>query len=405
MAQGSQIKSAELEYSGNDLNNITVYANYFIDATYEGDLMARAGVSYTIGREANNEYNEKYNGVCPPKRVAGPYGKTTLTSEWGVHVDPYVITGKPASGLLPEINGIGHEPIGSADKKVQAYCFRLCLTQNKGNQIPLSQPEEYDPYRYELLARLQKVKPWQSLRNGFNIAGMPNGKTDINNYGLVGFSSNYVGKNFDYPDADYEQRATIWNEHINYQKGLLWFLATDDRVPGNIRTEMNSWSYCRDEFLDTGGWPHQLYIREARRMIGDLVMTEHECMGFKPVEDGIAMGRYNMDSHVVQRVVVEHHVENEGNTSIQIPGPYAISYRSIIPKRDEIGNLLVPVCLSASHGAYGSIRMEPVFMQLGQAAGVAAYLAAVGDQAVHDVKAAQLRDELRENPLALRKVQ
>ncbi|MCC5928598.1 MAG: FAD-dependent oxidoreductase [Cyclobacteriaceae bacterium] len=404
--EGNRIKAVELEYSdeGGEKERIYVRAANFIDASYEGDLMAKSGVSYTIGRESNEIYGEKYNGVIRPGREAGTYGDTKSTSEWDVDVDPFIIPGKPSSGLLPEINGIGHAPLGSGDDKVQAYCFRLCLTQNKENQIPWEEPKDFDPYRYELLARLQKAKPWKTLRSGFNIPAMPNGKTDVNNYGLVGFSSNQVGKNFDYPDADYVNRKRIWNEHISYQKGLLWFLANDDRVPVHIRNEINTWGYCRDEFLDTKGWPHQLYIREARRMVSDFIMTEHECVGHRPVKDGIAMGGYALDSHVVQRIVVDGRVENEGNFFVAGFDPYFISYRSIVPKKEEITNLLVPICISSSHVAFGSIRMEPVFMALGQAAGVASYLAVSQNKNVQDIDVSIIQKELRENPLVNRKV-
>lgn len=399
-----KINKVELEYSGQIIgNNIIVQASNFIDATYEGDLLAKAGVSYTVGRESNSTYNEKYNGV-QPGRIAGTYNNVKRTKEWAVDVDPYVDPGKPSSGLLPEINGIGHEPIGTGDKKVQAYCFRLCLTQDKGNQIPLQEPDDFDPDRFELLARLQKLKPWETLKSGMNISMMPNGKTDINNYGLVGFSSNQVGKNFDYPDADYANRERIWEEHISYQKGFLWFLASSDRVPKHIRTEMNSWGYCRDEFLDTAGWPHQLYIREARRMVSDFVMTEHECIGNRPVSDGIGMGGYALDSHVVQRVVEGDYVQNEGNFFVTGFDPYYIPYRAMIPKKEEISNLIVPVCVSASHAAFGSLRMEPVFMALGQAAGVASYLAYNNNQTVQEVDVSLIKKELSENPLPNRKV-
>jgi len=402
--QNQAIRKVYLEHSsGAEHPLLEVDASYFIDATYEGDLMASAGVSYTVGRESNEKYGELYNGVIPG-RVSGPYGKATREREWSVNVDPYIVPGKPSSGLLPEVNGVGHKPIGTGDDKVQAYCFRLCLTQRTNNQLPLYEPEGYNPARYELMARLQAQEPWQSLRNGFIISPMPRGKTDINNYGLVGFSSNYVGKNFDYPDADYQVRARIWDEHKKYQQGLLWFLATDDRVPPPIRKEMQSWGYCRDEFLDTGGWPHQLYIREARRMVSEMVMTEHECVGHRSVEDGIAMGGYALDSHVVQRVVVDGHVENEGNISIHGFDPYYISYRSITPKREEINNLLVPVCLSSSHAAYGSLRMEPVFMALGQSAGIASYLATQNNAYVQDVDATAIQDQLTSNPLPNRKI-
>lgn len=401
----SRIRSAELEYSGNDAkrNSITINAAVFIDATYEGDLMARAGVSYTVGREGNRAYNEMYNGVIPAS-VLGPYGKAPRKRDWSADVDPYRIPGKPSSGLLPEIQGIGHQPAGTGDSKVQAYCFRLCLTREKANQIPLSMPPEYDPSRYELMGRLQIAKPWERLRDGFIISEMPRGKTDWNNWGLVGFSSDYIGGSWKYPEAGYEERASIWDAHIEYQKGLLWFLATDERVPVHIRNEMNSWGYCRDEFLDTEGWPHQLYVREARRMVSEFVMTEHHCIGSQPVEDGIAMGAYGLDSHCCQRVVVNDHVENEGLMNVTGFEPYPISYRSIIPRRDEITNLIVPVCVSASHAAYGSIRMEPVFMALGQAAGTASWLAAGKNKKVQDVQAGDIQKELRENPLVNRKV-
>ena len=401
--QDTKIQSVLLEYLNEKNILLEIRARQFIDTSYEGDLMAKAGVSYATGRESNSTYNEKYNGVIPG-REAGPYDNTVRTREWGADVDPYIIPGKPSSGLLPEVNGIGHAAIGTGDNKIQAYCFRLCLTQNKDNQFPLYEPKDYDSNRYELMARLQKQKPWQQLRNGFIISPMPNGKTDINNYGLVGFSSNYVGGNYDYPDGDYDTRKRIWDAHKKYQQGLWWFLATDDRIPVHIREEVKTWGYCRDEFRDTGGWPHQLYIREARRMIGEYVMTEHECVGNRPVSDGVAKGGYALDSHVVQRVVVDGHVENEGNISVHGFDPYLISYRSILPKRKEIVNLSVPVCVSSSHSAYGSLRMEPVFMALGQVAGIASYFAIDQEIELQEIHAESIQQELKQNPLANRKV-
>lgn len=398
---GTKIVSVELESPTDPETRLSVNASYFIDASYEGDLMARAGVAYTIGRESNLVYNEKYNGIVL-SRLAGPYnGPVKRTSEWPVHVDPYVIPGKSSSGLLPEINNVEHRPDGEGDNSVQSYCFRLCLTQQKENQLPFSEPERYNPDRYELLVRLLRKRPWKQLGkgNGFIISPMPNGKTDWNNYGLAGMSSNYTGKSHDYPDADYATRRRIWNDHIDYQKGLLWFIATDERVPGHLRQEMNSWGYCRDEFLDTSGWPHQLYIREARRMVGEFVMTEHECVGHRPVTDGIGFGAYALDGHTCNRIVVNGRVENEGNFFVDGFDPYPISYRSLLPKRSEIGNLLVPVCLSASHASFGSIRMEPVFMGLGQAAGIAVYLAERGQLALHDIDAAHIRKELMADSL------
>jgi hypothetical protein len=401
-----RIQQIVLENTDGSGRQMIVEARSFIDASYEGDLLARAGVSYTIGRESNALYNEKYNGVVL-SRLDGAYnGPVVRTSEFPVPIDPYVIPGKPSSGLLPEINGIGHQPTGTGDKSVQSYCFRLCLTQNKANQIPLTSPEHYDPGRYELLVRLLQKKSWTQLGkgNGFIISPMQNGKTDWNNYGLAGFSSNYTGKSGDYPDAGYILRKKIWNDHINYQKGLLWFLATDERVPAHLRQEMNSWGFCRDEFLDTGGWPHQLYVREARRLVGEYVMTEHECVGTRPVSDGIAYGAYALDGHTCQRVVVDGQVENEGNYYISGFDPYLISYRSLLPKRTQITNLLVPVCLSSSHAAFGSIRMEPVFMALGQVSGIAAYLSMQQKLPVQDISAEEIRRHLMDNPLANKNV-
>jgi hypothetical protein len=397
------VRSVNLEYAGKDMDNLlTVEANYFIDASYEGDLMARTGVSYTTGRESNSLYQEKYNGVIPSK-TQGSYGNTQRVREWP-RVDPYIIPGKPDSGLLPEINGIGHAPAGTGDNKVQAYCYRMCLTQDKKNQMPITEPKDYDPERYQLLARLLDVEPWNSLEHGFNISSMPNGKTDWNNDGKVGFSTDYIGENYDFPDADYPTREKIWDAHKQYQQGLMYFIGHDERVPSDIRKAMQSWGYCRDEFMDTDGWPHALYIRESRRMVSDFVMTEHQCIGNKPVEDGIARGVYPLDSHNCQRIVVDGHVENEGNFFVGGFDPYFISYRAIVPKKGEIDNLWVPVCLSASHAAFGSIRMEPVYLALGQAAGVAVRFAAEKGIKAQQVNAADIQKALRQHPLPNRKM-
>lgn len=402
--ENAKIATVTLESATGQSDVITIGATIFIDASYEGDLMAKAGVSYTIGREDNKDYHELFNGV-QPSRIAGTYtGPVKRTRSWPVDIDPYVTEGKPSSGLLPEINGIGHKPIGSGDKSIQAYCFRLCLTQDMDNQIPFDEPARYHPGNYELLARLLTKNPWNSLREGFNIAKLPRGKTDWNNNGLAGFSSDYIGQNFAYPDGDYLERLRIWNDHIDYQKGLLWFIANDERVPSHLRQEMNTWGYCRDEFLDTNGWPNALYVREARRMVGDFVMTERECVGINPVTDGIAYGIYALDSHDCQRIAVDGHVENEGNTFINGFDPYLISYRSLVPRRNEIANLVVPACLSATHSAFCSIRMEPVFMALGQVSGIAAYLAVSKNQAIQDVSSTLITKELSDNPLPDRKL-
>lgn len=364
-----------------------VRAKVFIDCSYEGDLMARAGVSYIVGRESNEQYGETYNGVEMRDLHQFPDG-----------VDPYVIEGDSTSGLVYGINPEPIQPNGSGDKKVQAYNFRITLTDRPENMIPITRPDCYDSSRYELLLRLKKIKPWKSMYDIFIWSKMPNGKTDINNYG--GFSTDAIGENWNYPEASYEERARIWKFHEDYTKGLLYFVGHDPRVPEFVRKEMLQWGYPKDEYTDNGHWTHQLYIREARRMIGDVVMTQHHCVGDEIVEDEIGWAAYTMDSHNCDRHVVNGMVKNEGDVQIGGFPPYPISYRSIVPKRSEVTNLLVPVCLSASHIAYGSIRMEPVFMSLAQSAAVAACQAIdQHDGCVQDVDAAAVRRHIAADPL------
>ena len=345
----------------------TFRAGMFIDTTYEGDLMAKAGVSYTVGREANAQYNETINGIRT----------NTPKHQFTVAVDPYVKPGDAASGLLPFIQPGGDENSGAGDRSVQAYNFRLCYTKNPANRLPHLKPENYDPAQYELLARYLEAlvaagkKP--VLREFWKLDLMPNQKTDINNQG--GFSTDFIGANYDYPNADYATRAKIWQAHEDYIRGYLYFMATSPRVPDNIRREMQEWGPARDEFPDTGGWPHQLYVREARRMVSDYVMTEHNCRGVAKAEQPVGLAAYTMDSHNCRRLAKNGRAENEGDVQIGGFPPYPIAYRAIVPKAGECENLFVPVCLSATHIAYGSIRMEPVFMLLGQSAATAAALA------------------------------
>jgi hypothetical protein len=363
----------------------TVPARIFIDASYEGDLMAAAGVSFTVGREANSDYGETLNGV----RAETPH------HQFIVPVDPYLQPGDPKSGLLPFIQRTNDAQPGQGDRSVQAYNFRLCFTTNAANRLPLVPTPDYDPRRYELLARYLEAlvaagkKP--VLDDFWNPIWMPNAKTDINNNG--GFSTDFIGSNYDYPTADPLTRGKIWKEHEAYTRGFLTFLATSPRVPENIRAEMRLWGPCKDEFADTGGWPRQLYVREARRMVSDYVMTEGNCRGSRKAEDPVGLGAYNMDSHNCQRLVRGGHVENEGDVQVAVK-PYPISYRSIVPKASECGNLLVPVCLSATHIAYGSIRMEPVFMILGQSAATAACLAIDQGSALQKLKYEGLKSRL-----------
>ena len=361
-------------------------ARMFIDATYEGDLVAKAGVSYTVGREANAKYDETLNGV----RAETP------KHQFAIAVDPYLKPGEPGSGLLPFIQpGGGGEP-GAGDSAVQAYNFRLCFTRNPANRLPLEPPLKYDPARYELLARyleaLVASGKEPKLSQFWNPIWMPNGKTDINNNG--GFSTDFIGANYDYPEADYATRAGIWQAHEDYVRGFVYFLATSSRVPEGMRKEMQGWGPAKDEFMDTAHWPHQLYVREARRMVSDYVMTEHNCRGHVKAEDAVGLAAYTMDSHNCQRLVKNGCAENEGDVQVGGFPPYPISYRSIVPKVGECENLFVPVCLSATHISYGSIRMEPVFMILGQSAATGAALALDARTSVQSLDYVKLRTRL-----------
>jgi len=308
-----------------------------------------------------------------------------------------LLPGKPESGLVPLVQSDEAGVPGQSDQSVQAYNFRLVLTREPGNQRSIAPPADYDAARFELLARYLEV--WAASTNKrptlgdlMHIQMMPQGKTDINNNG--GFSTDFIGANFEYPEADYAGRARIWKEHENYTRAFLHFLASDMRVPENIRTEMRSWGLTRDEFLDTQGWPHQLYIREARRMISNYVMTERNCRESLELPDVIGLAAYTMDSHNCRRLVKNGHVENEGDVQVGGFPPYQIGFRSIVPKQSECDNLLVPICLSASHIAYGSIRMEPVFMVLGHSAAAAAALSIRQNVPVQQIEVPALRKQL-----------
>lgn len=361
------------------LSGKTFTGKMFIDATYEGDLMAAANVSYTIGRESRSVYGEEWAGVAKEVYHHGHYFK------WSI--DPYKIPGDPSSGLLPRISSENPGNNGDGDKRLQAYCYRMCLSNNADNRVAYPKPAGYDPSQYELIVRVFDAG-WNELFQKFD--PIPNMKTDTNNHGP--FSTDNIGMNYAYPDASYELRKQIIDEHTTYQQGLMYFIATDPRIPKEIQTEFNTWGLAKDEFVNNGNWPHQLYIREARRMIGESVMTEHEILGKKPVLDSIGMGSYTLDSHNVQRYITpEGFVQNEGDIGVKVPQPYSISYKSIVPKASECTNLLVPVCLSSSHMAYGSIRMEPVFMILGESAATAAALAIDKKQNVQDVDYNELK--------------
>ncbi|KIA95816.1 xanthan lyase [Pedobacter kyungheensis] len=372
-------RKSGLEMKGGKITRLTTLSGkkfsgkIFIDATYEGDLMAVAKVSYHVGREANSTYSEQWNGV------------QALVFQHGHHfknkIDPYRIAGDKNSGLLTGISIEQPGKNGTADNKIQAYCYRMCLTDKPENRMAFPKPDHYNPKDYELLLRVFN-SGWNELFDKYD--PIPNRKTDTNNHGP--FSTDFIGMNYDYPEASYEKRREIIKAHENYQKGLMYFMANDPRMPQQISIKLKNWGLAKDEFKDNGNWPYQLYVREARRMISDFVMTENEVLGKKAVPNPIGMGSYSLDSHNVQRyVTADGFVQNEGDIGVKAPKPYSIAYQSIVPRKQECQNLLVPVCLSASHIAYGSVRMEPVFMILGESAATAAALAIDGGNAVQDI--------------------
>ena len=362
-------------------------ARVFIDATYEGDLLAQAGVSFTWGREGREQYNESFAGV----RAADRYAHHLFE----VPVSAYDAHGK----LLPNVYAGPRGKIGASDKKVQAYNFRLCLTKDRDNRVPIPQPAHYDSRQYALLGRLIVAETKKNgqpppLKQLMIISSLPNGKTDINNHGA--FSTDFINKSWDYPTAGYRRREEIWRAHYDYTAGFFYFLAHDWQVPERLRAEAGEWGLAQDEFLDTDHWPFQLYVREARRMIGDFVMTQHDAQTALVKPDPIGMGSYNMDSHNVQRYVqADGTAQNEGDTEVPTT-PYQISYRVLLPKPGECRNLLVPVCASASHIGYGTLRLEPVYMIMGEAAGVAAKMAVDRARDVQQIDTAELTQKLRQ---------
>jgi hypothetical protein len=362
----------------------TVYrAKMFIDASYEGDLMAKAGVNFTLGRESEAQYGESFAGV--------------RSEPWKVPVSPYIVPGDPASGLLPLIGkdaGIGN---GQADNSLMSCNYRLCLTQNPANKIPINAPEGYLESTYELLGRLIDAEVAKGTRlqltTFIKISRLPNGKTDVNNQFSV--STDFIGESHAYPTANYAERAAIEQAHRNYIQGLLHYLGTSSRVPADIRTEMQKWGLAADEFQDTGGWPHQFYVREARRMVGDYVMLQQNVQGKRLAPDSVGLASYRVDSHSLNRFVRDGVLMTDGDLHDPYPKPYPISYRSIVPRKGECHNLFVPFALSASHVAFTSIRMEPVFMILSQSAATAASLAIDRNLSVQDVPYSDLKVHLQ----------
>ena len=363
-----------------------VYAGrMFIDATYEGDLMAAAGVDYHVGREARAQYDEQWNGVQT--------GVLHHRHHFGVlksPISPYRTPGDPSSGLLPRIGADPPGDYGQADRRIQAYCYRICATDHPANRLPFPRPDGYDSEQYALLLRVFDAG-WRETFDKFD--AIPNRKTDTNNHGP--FSTDNIGMNYDYPEASYERRREILAEHERYQKGWFYFVANDPRVPPEVQRRMREWGLAKDEFTDNGGWPHQIYVRESRRMIGAFVMTENELMKKRATPSSVGMGSYTIDSHNVRRYVTpDGAVQNEGDIGVPLPSPYEIAYGALVPKRGQAGNLLVPVCVSSSHIAFGSIRMEPVFMVLGQSAATAAAMAIDRGIDIQDVPYDALRTRL-----------
>jgi hypothetical protein len=382
---GTKITKIHLE------DGSSVAGKMFIDASYEGDLLPPAGVSFMVGRESNSEYDETGNGIT------GVAKKNQLPKG----IDPYRIAGDPESGLLAGVNpGMGGE-VGEGDDKLQAYCYRMVLTDVEGNRVMIAKPENYDEKDYELLFRsIEAGQKW----GFFKTSPIPNRKTDSNNTG--GISTDFIGENYgkdwNWATLDHEEREALAARHKDWQLGLVWTVQNHERVPEETRKAYAKWGLPKDEFTDNGNWPYNLYVREARRMKSDFVMTENHCNLKLPVEDPVGMGAYTLDSHNTQRFVHDGMVRNEGDIQTYLSGkPYGISYRSIVPKAEECENLLVPWALSSTHIAFGSIRMEPVFMVLGQSAGTAACMAIDSDSSVQEVPYPELQKRLLADGQAL----
>jgi hypothetical protein len=361
-------------------NGNTIEAKMFVDATYEGDLFAMAGVSYAVGREDNSKYGETLNGF-----------QIARTHQFRFNIDPYKTPGEPKSGLLP---GISTEPPvaqGTGDKRVQAYNFRMWCTV-AADRIPFPKPEKYNRDDFGLLQRYLTTDPNAEWKFTYTSGPVKLNKGDCNNAGPI--STDFVGANYDWPEADYAKREQIFQAHVTYQQGMMWFLANDETLPERVRTFAQKFGLPKTEFTETGGWPHELYVREARRMVSDYVMTEKNCRGKDVPEDSVGLASYSMDSHHIQRVLVNGVPKAEGCIEGGVSKPYPVSYKSIVPKEAECANLLVPVCLASTHVAYGSIRMEPVFMLLGQSAATAASMAIDGNVSAQKVDYAKLKEKL-----------
>jgi hypothetical protein len=383
--EGNRIVSITLE------NGEILRAAVFADSTYEGDLMAEAGVTYTWGRESISDYGES---------LAGVRGRQRPDHHFNVRVSPYAAD----RSLLPEVFSGQKGEQGQGDKKVQAYGFRMCLTNRRENEVTYPKPDSYNPYRYELLKRLiealtaAKGRP-PVMKEMMIMSPLKGDKFDINSFGA--FSTDHIGASWDYPTADYKRQAEIWQDHYDYEAGFFYFLAHDPSVPASLRDEVNQYGLSKDEFIDTRNWPFQLYIREGRRMVGSYVMTQKDIQETLTKPDSIGMGSYQSDSHHVERIATpDGAAENEGEMYV-VTQPYQIPYRLILPKSGEASNLLVPVCFSASHVAYSTIRMEPQYMIIGQAAGLAATISVRHKLPLAKIPIPELQKRLLDNHAVL----
>ncbi len=367
------------------LDGQTHVGRQFIDATYEGDLIAAAGVQTTTGRESISEFNEPHAGV-----QTGVFHHQHHFNVLDRPVDPYIVPGDSSSGVIPRVSPDPPGEFGSGDDRIQAYCFRACFTNHEPNRVPFPKPEGYDRSQYEILVRCFNAG-WKDVFRKFD--PLPNFKTDTNNHGPVSFDN--IGYNYDYPEASYERRAEIIREHETYQKGILYFIANDPRVPPAIQNEMRRWGLAKDEFTDNGNWPHQIYVREARRMVGQFIMTENHLRKQIKTPESVGMGSYSIDSHNTQRYITpDGTVQNEGDIGISTHGPYQIAMGCLLPRSEQCVNLTVPVCVSSTHMAFGSIRMEPVFMILGQSAATLSAMANESGIGVQEVGYDQLQKRL-----------
>jgi hypothetical protein len=387
-------KNGERLASLTTLDGKTYRARGFADATYEGELMALAGVSFTVGRESTATYGETLAGFRPAPLRPRTQEYMTKPGTAYTHGTPAKISAYRGGQLLPGISGAPWPEPGTGDRRSQSYNFRVIVTAEPGNRVPFPKPASYDPLRYEILARIIDAYPGIRFEKLVFLGALPKGKFDANASGLVQ-GTDHVGGNVDYPEADEAARARIWQDHTDYVQGFFWFLANDPRVPAELRSQTSEYGLAKDEFRDNGNWPYALYVREARRMRGAYVMRQEDCAKALKKPDSIGMGAFILDSHAVQRLVnAEGNVIDEGNFDVGIR-PYQIPYRCVTPKREECENLLVPVALSASHVTYGSIRMEPQFMILGHSCGVAAALALQENLPVQEVSVPALQAKLR----------